>query len=117
MAYVQKAPLAPSDFRVFRVGSRTWRELVREVAVTPVDLLWHLGGLVAPALGLALLLWPAVAFGRRRTGRWSALAWLVLAGVLVLIAGLIGFGRDGRMATYAAMVVTQGTLVWWWRGR
>jgi len=85
--------------------------------VTVLDLLWHLGGFVAPAALVSLLLWPGVAFRRRGRARWSALGWLGLAGVLVLLAGLIWFGRDGRMATYAAMVVVQGTLVWWWRGR
>ena len=82
-----------------------------------VDLVWHLSGLVAPAVLVALLLWPAVAVRRQGRGRWLSLAWLAATGVLVLVAGLIWSGRDGRMATYAAMVLVQGTLVWWWRGR
>ena len=32
---------------------------------------------------------------------------------LVLLAGLVFFGRDGKMATYAALVAVQGTLAWW----
>jgi hypothetical protein len=35
--------------------------------------------------------------------------------VLVLLAGLVWFGRDGKLATYAAMVALQGTLCAWWR--
>jgi len=85
--------------------------------VTTAGLIWHLGGFVAPAVLVAIMLWPGVAFHRRAPGRWAALSWLALAGVLVLLAGLAWFGRDGRMATYAAMVVVQGSLVWWWRGR
>lgn len=85
--------------------------------MTPAALVWHLGGFVAPAVLVALVLWPGVAFRRKGRDRWAALGWLSLAGVLVLLAGLAWFGRDGRMATYAAMVVAQGTLVWWWRGR
>jgi len=85
--------------------------------MTPAGLIWHFGGFVVPALLVAVLLWPAIAFRRPSRGRWAPLGWLVLAGVMVLLAGLVWFGRDGRMATYAAMVVVQGSLVWWWRGR
>ncbi|MEZ5644422.1 MAG: hypothetical protein R3E99_04565 [Burkholderiaceae bacterium] len=85
--------------------------------MTPLDLFWHLGGFAAPAALVAVLLWPAVAFGPRKAKRWHLLGWLVLAGLLVLLAGLLWFGRDGRMATYAAMVGLQGSLIWWWRGR
>jgi hypothetical protein len=35
----------------------------------------------------------------------------------VLLAGLIVFGRDAKMFTYAALVLAQGSLVWWVRGR
>ncbi len=85
--------------------------------MTVLGVLWHFGGFVAPALLVSLLLWPAVAFRRKGIGRWASLSWLGAAGVFVLLAGLVWFGRDGRMATYAAMVVVQGSLVWWWRGR
>jgi hypothetical protein len=85
--------------------------------MTPAALIWHLGGFVAPAVLVALVLWLGVAFRRPRPGRWASLAWLCAAGVLVLLAGLAWFGRDGRMATYAAMALVQGSLVWWWRGR
>jgi hypothetical protein len=60
-------------------------------------------------------LWP-----KARRGRWAArteLLALAGVGVAVLLAGLVYFGRDGKMATYAALVLAQGTLGWWLRGR
>jgi hypothetical protein len=82
--------------------------------------LFHLLGLLAPALGLAFLLWLALLLrrGQRKSGGkpLRQLGWLVLLGVLVLLAGLAYFGRDGKMATYAALVLAQGTLAWRLRG-
>ena len=46
----------------------------------------------------------------------QSLAALIAAGVVVLVAGLVVFGRDGRMLTYAALVLVQGSLAWWLRG-
>lgn len=80
-------------------------------------LLNHALGLLLPALGMAAVLmllprlWP-----RARKGRWSLkseAAWLSGGGVLVLLAGLVVFGRDGKMLTYTALVVVMGTLAWW----
>lgn len=83
--------------------------------------LGHLLGLFLPALGVSVLLiaaprlWPKVA-----RGRWSlkteSLA-LVGCGAVVLLTGLVLFGRDGKMLTYAALVVALGTLAWWNRRR
>ncbi|WP_302172521.1 hypothetical protein [uncultured Hydrogenophaga sp.] len=42
---------------------------------------------------------------------------LLAVGVVVLLAGLLVFGRDGKMLTYAALVLAQGTAGWWLRGR
>jgi len=81
---------------------------------------FHLMGLLAPALGLAVLLWLGLLWrrGRRKSGGQSGrqLGWLLLVGVAVLLAGLVYFGRDGKMATYAALVLAQGTLAWRFRG-
>lgn len=80
-------------------------------------LLNHALGLLLPALGVAAVLmllprlWP-----RARKGRWkpkTEAALLVSSGSLVLLAGLVVFGRDGKMLTYAALVVVMGTLAWW----
>jgi hypothetical protein len=46
-------------------------------------------------------------------------AWLALSGVgaMVLLGGLVAFGRDGRMATYGVLVLVLGTAVAAWRSR
>jgi len=86
--------------------------------MTPWSFVLHIAGFVMPALGVALVLWLGLRV--RRVGRSSAaaqFAWLFLAGCVVLLAGLAYFGRDGKMATYAALVLTQGSVAWWLRGR
>jgi hypothetical protein len=80
-------------------------------------LLNHVLGLLLPALGVAavLLLLPRL-WPRGRKGRWTLkteAVWLVCSGFLVLLAGLVVFGRDGKMLTYTALVVVMGTLAWW----
>lgn len=84
------------------------------------DLLYHLAGFVAPALGVAVMLWLALLLrrGQRKSGGRPGrdLLWLCLIGVAVLLAGLVYFGRDGKMATYALLVLAQGTLAWRLRG-
>jgi hypothetical protein len=39
--------------------------------------------------------------------------WSALGGALVLALGLVYFGRDGKMATYGALVLVVGTLSFW----
>lgn len=76
----------------------------------------HLANFLAPAAVVAVLLaglprlWPQARKGR--AGFWRHVAWLSLAGALVLLAGLAWFGRDGKMATYAALMLVQGSLAW-----
>ncbi|MDH4392494.1 MAG: hypothetical protein QE285_13865 [Aquabacterium sp.] len=82
-----------------------------------MDALWHLANLVAPALGLGLiaaslskLLW------RRALApvAWRHLAsWATGAAAVALLAGLVLTGRDGRMATYALMVLATAAALWW----
>jgi hypothetical protein len=81
-----------------------------------LDALWHLLNFFAPAVGVGLitsafakLLW------RRelKSARWFRLAaWATAACALVLIAGLVVFGHDGKMATYAAMVCACAFTLW-----
>ena len=85
----------------------------------PVDAFWHLSNFFGPALGLALVA-PALAklLWRRelRTVAWRSLAgWTFGVCAAVLLAGLVITGRDGRMLTYAAMVLA-AALALWWRG-
>lgn len=81
--------------------------------------LLHLANFALPALGLATLLAPAVAGWRGLTPQrlWHAWWPLAGAGLLVLLAGLAGFGRDGRMATYVGLVLVTASLACWRQGR
>lgn len=81
----------------------------------------HLLGLFLPALGVSAILmaaprlWPKASKGRW-TLKTEALT-LMGSGAVVLLAGLAVFGRDGKMMTYAALVLVLGTLAWWNRRR
>jgi hypothetical protein len=89
--------------------------------MTFLGFLGHVAGLLAPAVALAVLLWLAVRLRRgwRSKGRGAGLelGLLTVSGVVVLLVGLVYFGRDGKVATYAGLVFVQGTLAWWMRGR
>jgi uncharacterized membrane protein len=82
-----------------------------------LDVTWHVLGFLAPAFGLGGLA-AALAKGvfRRELGAvpWRSLAaWASGGALAMLIAGLVFFGRDGRMATYGAMVVACAVTLWW----
>ena len=80
----------------------------------------HLLNFIAPALFVALLL--ALAGGVARGGAaleggfWRGLwrsFWINGAlGVAVLAGGLVVFGHDGKMLTYAALVLACGSGQW-----
>ena len=82
-----------------------------------LGLIWHFAHFLAPAIGvgaltagLCKLLW------RRSLSKaaWFTLAWQSsLAGGIVLVAGLLATGHDGRMGTYAALVVVCALVPWW----
>jgi hypothetical protein len=83
----------------------------------PLDAFWHLLGFFMPALatgalatGAAKWLWRA----ELTRISWHRLAaWPIAAGAAVLLVGLMITGRDGRMLTYAAMVVANALALWW----
>jgi hypothetical protein len=81
------------------------------------DAFWHLTNFFAPALFLGAFSTALTkAFWRRETGRrpfWRLWAVSSLACALTSVAGLVIFGRDGRIATYAAMVVACAVTLWW----
>jgi hypothetical protein len=83
----------------------------------PVDALWHALNFFAPALGVALVAASAAKLLWRRdlaAVRWHRLAlWAALAGAAALVAGFVVFGRDGKMATYAALAVSAALALWW----
>ncbi len=85
--------------------------------MSAVDASWHLLNFFAPAIGVGLLapsfaklLWRRGLKGVSWTRLW---AWATACCAAVLVAGLIAFGNDGKMATYAAMVVACALALWW----
>jgi hypothetical protein len=84
--------------------------------LNPLDFLIHLLGFVAPAFVVALLVALAARLLLPRPAKplplWARFAIVFAAGVATLGAGLWLFGRDGKMATYAALVVVVATSEW-----
>ena len=82
----------------------------------PLDFATHLLSFAAPAFAVALLVTLAARLLLPRqnaaSGWWSAFAVNFVVGLLVLGAGLWFYGRDGKMMTYAAMVVVVATCQW-----
>jgi len=82
----------------------------------PLDTFIHLLSFVAPALAVAVLVALAarVIMPRWPTGPawWVHIAINFIAGVAALVAGLWYFGVDGKMATYAALVVAIAACQW-----
>lgn len=79
--------------------------------------LWHLANLFAVSLlfGLtaatgAKLIWRHALAG---AGWLRLVAWVTASGVAVTLAGLLIFGRDGRMVTYGLMVVAGAAALGW----
>lgn len=80
----------------------------------------HILNLVAPAAFMALLLvllgWILSGFSKQkgalRHGFWSEAAIIFILNMGVLLAGLLVFGNDGKMATYAALVVSAAVCQW-----
>ena len=90
----------------------------------PLDLFFHIASFLAPALAVAALVAGAarLLLPRRPDGRswWAHVAINLVVGVGVSTAGLWYFGVDGKMATYAALVVAIASAQWVlggaWRG-
>ena len=82
----------------------------------PLEFAVHLLSFAAPALVVAVLVALAgrVVLPRnsRPQGWWFSVALNSVAGLAVLAGGLWWFGRDGKMATYAAMVLVVATCQW-----
>lgn len=81
-----------------------------------IDILNHLVNFTAPAAFAAIV---TAFFARTVLFRKVSLpgfrrlaAFCFIACLLVLVAGLWSFGRDGKMATYAAMVLVCATVPW-----
>jgi energy-converting hydrogenase Eha subunit A len=90
----------------------------------PLDLFLHLLSFAAPAVavGVGVALAARVVMPRQLPARswWQQSALNSIAGLVVLGAGLWHFGVDGKMTTYAALVVAMASCQWvcgrGWRG-
>ena len=88
--------------------------------MTAYLLLDHLLNFIAPAAVVALLLvLLSRVFSRFLVSKrpltqsiWAQAAIIFIVNVLVLAAGLVIFGNDGKMATYAAMVLASSVCQW-----
>jgi hypothetical protein len=89
-----------------------------------LGLLDHLLNFMAPAFVVGLLvaaLAPLLMKKARPHHTWLTQGAInSVACLLTLLAGLVFFGRDGKMATYAAMVLVCASSQWFagkaWRG-
>jgi hypothetical protein len=80
----------------------------------------HLLNFIAPAACVALLLvlLSRLSFGLFKSKQPLAQAWwaqaaiVFIVGVAISTAGLMVFGRDGKMMTYAALVVGAAVCQW-----
>ncbi|OYQ39373.1 hypothetical protein CHU94_18560 [Rhodoferax sp. TH121] len=83
----------------------------------PLDLLNHLLNFAAPALAVGLVLaFLAPVFMKNKAldrTRTAQVAINFVVGLLALLAGLLFFGRDGKMASYAALVLATAASQWW----
>jgi len=85
--------------------------------LNPLEAFWHLVNFLAPAVfvGVTLPLTARLLWWRELKGLRlrHAMVWAVGSAGAVLVGGLIVFGRDGKMATYAAMVLACSVSLWW----
>ena len=80
----------------------------------------HILNFIAPAVVMALLLVLfSCVFGRFLISKkpivqsiWSQAAIVFIVNVIILAAGLVFFGNDGKVATYVAMVLASALCQW-----
>ena len=81
------------------------------------NLLWHVAGFLAPALSVAVgLTLLAQALDRKLPSARLLLRQMAInfaVGALALLAGLLMTGHDGRMLTYAALVLVCAAAQAW----
>jgi hypothetical protein len=81
-----------------------------------LDFLNHVLNFAAPAAWLAVVMtWAPLIFKQNRPLRRSGRAMLAInfiVSLTALLLGLLAFGRDGKMASYIAMVLACATSQW-----
>lgn len=87
-----------------------------------LDLIWHFTNLFAVPLLMSLIAAALAKLFWRQALRgvpWQRLAWAAAAATcFTTLVGLVLFGRDGLMATYAVMALACAGALWWagwWR--
>jgi Na+-driven multidrug efflux pump len=88
--------------------------------MTALNLLNQLLNFMAPAVFVTLVVvllvrvFPGIFRSKRpmALSLWGQIAIIFIASLLVLAVGLVIFGRDGKMATYAALAVGAATCQW-----
>ena len=82
----------------------------------PLDFLLHLINFAAPALVLGPLVdlsaRAGIVPGARARTWWKQWLFNIAAGLGVLVAGLLLTGQDGKIVTYAALVVVVASVQW-----
>ena len=81
----------------------------------PLALLNHALNFMAPAAAVAAVLVVCARLGGAKSGSlaaWRQFAVVFVVGLVVLAGGLVLWGRDGKMLTYAALVVAAATCQW-----
>ena len=90
------------------------------ITMTAYLLTNHLLNFIAPAAFVALLLvlLSRLSFGFFKAKQplaqiwWAQAAIIFIVGVSILAAGLVVFGRDGKMMTYATLVLGAALCQW-----
>jgi hypothetical protein len=81
-----------------------------------LQLFWHLANFALPAVGVGALTAALCKLAWRRglaRTSWFTLAWQAsAAGLAVLVAGVAITGHDGRMITYAGLVMACALVPW-----
>lgn len=85
--------------------------------MSPLDALWHIANLFAPAWVVAALLAAAAKLLWRRELKslsWRRLAlWGGLGGSLATVAALVLLGHDGKMLGYGLLLLGISLPQWW----
>jgi hypothetical protein len=89
-----------------------------------VGLFWHAALFLAPAAWLALVLGLGARYFYKKRPPWhesyAVFAMVFGCGGLTSLLGLWWLGNDGKMVTYAALVIVCASVQWaadLWRGR
>jgi hypothetical protein len=84
------------------------------------DLANHLFNFVLPAIAMGVMMPLFSRLILRKTPVKRSLRSQILitslAGMAVLLAGLVIFRTDGKMLTYAALVLVAAVCQWWFQG-